>query len=180
MAASDLTTTGFSIQPTTGPTGEITGYQVDNTLVVTLHDLVHAGAVIDAAARSVGDAVRLDGLTYSIGNTGDIDGQARANAVRTAEAHAQAMDVEQGQGEHQSVVPVPPPGQLKGPAGGHQVGVAQHRPLGGPGGPRGEHDERRVVGPGGVEHRPDQAGRGGRAVEPGQTGGADHDPGVDP
>ena len=91
VAASDLTTTGFSIQPTTGPTGEITGYQVDNTLVVTLHDLVHAGAVIDAAARSVGDAVRLDGLTYSIGNTGDIDGQARANAVRTAEAHAQAM-----------------------------------------------------------------------------------------
>ena len=91
VAAPDITTTGVSIQPTTSPTGEITGYQVDNTLVVTLHDLVHAGAVIDAAARSVGDAVRLNGLTYSIGNTGDIDGQARANGVRTAEAHASAM-----------------------------------------------------------------------------------------
>ncbi len=100
VAAADITTTGFSINPTTTPAGEITGYQVDNTLVVTLHDLVHAGAVIDAAARSVGNAVRLEGLNYSIGNTGDIDGQARANGVRTAQAHAAAMAKAAGESLH--------------------------------------------------------------------------------
>ena len=39
-------------------------------------------------------------------------------------------------------------------AAGQQVGVAEHRPLGRPGGPRGEADQRRVVRVGGVERRP--------------------------
>ena len=64
------------------PNGTITGYQVSNTLLVTLHDLTAAGQAIDTAANSVGNAVRINGLTFSVSNTGNVDGQARADAVR--------------------------------------------------------------------------------------------------
>ena len=81
VTPADIKSTDFSINPTMTPTGAITGYQVSNTLLVTLHDLTSAGQVIDAAAASVGNAIRIEGLTFSVSNTGDVDGQARADAA---------------------------------------------------------------------------------------------------
>jgi uncharacterized protein YggE len=91
VTPADIQSTDFTIDPTTAPDGTITGYQVSNTLIVTLHDLVHAGQAIDTAAASVGNAIRINGLSFSVSNTGNVDGEARADAVQTAAAHARAM-----------------------------------------------------------------------------------------
>jgi uncharacterized protein len=87
----DIQSTAFSINPNLSPSGAITGYQVDNTLVVTLHDLSKAGQAVDVAASSVGDAIRVNGLNFSVSDTGTVDGQARADAVTTAASHARSM-----------------------------------------------------------------------------------------
>ncbi len=50
VAPGEVRSTAFSVAPTFTPTGGISGYQVSNTQIVTLHDLVHAGQVIDTAA----------------------------------------------------------------------------------------------------------------------------------
>ncbi|HEY7917914.1 MAG TPA: SIMPL domain-containing protein [Acidimicrobiales bacterium] len=91
VVPTDIQSTDFSIAPTYAQNGSITGYQVSNTLLVTLHDLTDAGQVIDKAAASVGNAIRINGLTFAVSNTGNVDGQARAAAVTTAAAHARAM-----------------------------------------------------------------------------------------
>ncbi len=93
----DIQSTNFSITPTMAPNGAITGYQVSNTLLLTLHNLSNAGQVIDAAAVSVGNSIRINGLTFAVSNTGNVDGRARANAVTTAAAHAHAMAAAGGQ-----------------------------------------------------------------------------------
>ena len=97
VAPTDIQSTNFSIDPTYSKDGSITGYQVSNTFLVTLHDLTRAGQVIDKAAASVGNAIRINGLTFAVSNTGNVDGQARAAAVTTAAAHAHAMATAAGE-----------------------------------------------------------------------------------
>ncbi len=97
VAPADVQSTDFSISPTLAPSGAITGYQVANSLLVTLHDLSLAGQAIDAAAASVGNAIRINGLTFAVSNTGNVDGRARAAAVTTAAAHAHAMAAAAGE-----------------------------------------------------------------------------------
>jgi hypothetical protein len=91
VAVADVQSTNFSISPNVALSGAITGYQVSNTLLVTLHGLSDAGQVVDTAAASVGNAIRINGLAFAVSNTGNVDGQARAAAVTTATAHARAM-----------------------------------------------------------------------------------------
>jgi uncharacterized protein YggE len=91
VVPSDIQSTDFSINPTFSLSGAITGYQVANTLVVTLHDLSKAGQAVDSAASSVGDAIRINGLAFSVSNTSTVDGQARADAVAVAAGHARTM-----------------------------------------------------------------------------------------
>ena len=97
VASPDAQSTDFSISPTFAPNGAITGYQVSNTLLVTLRHLSNAGQVIDLAAASVGNAIRINGLTFAVSNTGNVDGRARAAAVITAAAHAHAMAAAAGE-----------------------------------------------------------------------------------
>lgn len=97
VTPADIQSTDFSINPTTNLSGAITGYQVSNTLLVTLHQLAGAGQAIDAAAASVGNAIRVNGLTFSVSDTGNVDGRARADAVETAAAHARAMTAAAGE-----------------------------------------------------------------------------------
>jgi uncharacterized protein YggE len=91
VTAGDIQSTNFSISPTLAQDGTITGYSVSNQLVVTLHTLSNAGQVIDAAASSVGNAIRIQGLSFSVSNTRNVDGQARSHAVSAAAANAHAM-----------------------------------------------------------------------------------------
>jgi uncharacterized protein len=91
VAPGDVRSTDFSIVPTLTPSGRISGYQVSNALLVTLHDMADAGRVVDTAASSVGDAIRVNGIAFSVSNTGSVDGQARADAVTAAAAHAHSI-----------------------------------------------------------------------------------------
>jgi hypothetical protein len=91
VTSSDMQSTNFSISPNLAQNGAITGYQVSNDLVVTLHNLTDAGQAIDAAAASVGNDIRIEGLSFSVTNTRSVDGKARSHAVASAAADAHAM-----------------------------------------------------------------------------------------
>jgi uncharacterized protein YggE len=88
VADKDLQTAQLSLQPTYQNNGVITGYQVDNTVTAKLRDLAHAGALIDAAAAKVGDAVRIQGLAFSIDDSSALVSAARKAAVAKAKAQA--------------------------------------------------------------------------------------------
>jgi len=91
VAKADIQTANFSIQPNFATNGTITGYQVSNSLQVKLHNLAASGTVIDAAANSAGNAIRVNGLTFSVDDTRTVDGTARADGIQVAAAHAHSM-----------------------------------------------------------------------------------------
>ncbi|MFE3289546.1 SIMPL domain-containing protein [Rhodococcus sp. NPDC059234] len=86
--AKDIQTSGLSVQPTFGPDGTITGYQVGNQVTATVHEVARAGEVIDAAAAAAGDAVRVQQTSFSIADDGELRAQARERAVQQAQAQA--------------------------------------------------------------------------------------------
>lgn len=92
VAAADLQTSQLSVNPTQDPaTGRITGYEVTNQVTATLRDIGAAGGLIDAAGEAAGDAVRVQQLSFSIDDDSAARAQARADAVRQAQAHAKQM-----------------------------------------------------------------------------------------
>jgi uncharacterized protein YggE len=117
VAPADLQTSQLSVNPTSDPaTGRITGYEVTNQVTAKLHDIGTAGGLIDAAGEAAGDAVRLQQLSFSIADDSAARAQARANAVRQAQAHAKQMadgaGVRLGKIRSITEVPVSPPGPL--------------------------------------------------------------------
>jgi uncharacterized protein YggE len=117
VAPADLQTSQLSVNPTSDPaTGRITGYEVTNQVTAKLHDIGAAGGLIDAAGEAAGDAVRLQQLSFSIADDSAARAQARANAVRQAQAHAKQMadgaGVRLGKIRSITEVPVSPPGPL--------------------------------------------------------------------
>ncbi len=92
VAAKDLQTVDLSIQPNYTKSGEqITGYQVTNTVRATFHDLKNAGSVIDAAAATVGNAVRIQQMGFSVSDDTAVQAQARTKAVQQAQDQAQQI-----------------------------------------------------------------------------------------
>ena len=92
VALKDLQTAGLSIQPTYARDGTtITGYDVTNTVQATLHNLKVAGGLIDAAAASVGNAVRIDQMSFSVSEDSTVNAQARTDAVTKAQQQAQQI-----------------------------------------------------------------------------------------
>jgi len=92
VAADDLQTSGLDLQPNNNSNGTvITSYEADDNLTITLTDLSDAGSVIDTAAHAVGDDVRIQGLTFSITNTGPLLAKARAAAVGDAATAAKQL-----------------------------------------------------------------------------------------
>ena len=69
----------------------VTGYSASNTVTAKLRDLSKAGEVIDAAALTVGEDVRLQGVTFSIDNTSALVAKARADAVKDALAQGKQL-----------------------------------------------------------------------------------------
>ena len=109
----DLRTSDLSVYPSYGDDGRrITGYQVTNRVEAVLRDLAGAGALIDAAAGAVGDAVRVDGLAFSVDDDSAARAAARGDAVRRAVAQAREMAEAAGValGPLLSVTEVPAPG----------------------------------------------------------------------
>ena len=88
----DIQTSQLSINPTYDDKGQrITGYQVNNTVTATLHDIAGAGALIDAAAGAVGDAVRVQSIGFSIDDDSALKAEARTQAVHLAQLQAEQM-----------------------------------------------------------------------------------------
>lgn len=92
IAKADLQTSGLSVQPVYNNTGAtITGYQVTNTVTITVHDLARAGTIIDDAAKVAGNAIRVNSVAFSIEDSTALVGRARAGAVRQATGQAAVL-----------------------------------------------------------------------------------------
>ncbi len=92
VAKDDIQTSNLSIQPVySGPKQVLTGYQVNDTLTVTLLNLNTAGSIIDDAAQIAGNSILVNNISFSLQNDGTILAEARAAAVRQAVAQAHAM-----------------------------------------------------------------------------------------
>lgn len=93
VADKDVQTQNVSVGPVYGGENfsQIVGYQVDNSVVVKLHDLDRAGSIIDAVVAPAGDAIRVQGLGFSIDDPTDLLAAARADAVRRAKEQAEQL-----------------------------------------------------------------------------------------
>ena len=91
VADADLQTSQLSINPNYDDKSAVTGYQVTNMVTAKLRDITKAGALIDAVGKSAGDAVRVQQLTFSIDDDSALRANARADAVRRAQAQAGQM-----------------------------------------------------------------------------------------
>jgi uncharacterized protein YggE len=92
ISSDDIRTTGLSVFPTYGPEGsEVTGYEASNSVTVTIRDIDRAGEVIDAAASAAGDAVTIDGISFSVADPEPALADARDAAVERAAVRAEEL-----------------------------------------------------------------------------------------
>jgi uncharacterized protein YggE len=80
----DMQTSGLNIYDNTNNQGTVTGFTVQDTLSVTMHQVQKAGAAIDAAARAVGNGVQLNGVSFTITNDSKLLRAARIRAMDNA------------------------------------------------------------------------------------------------
>jgi uncharacterized protein YggE len=86
VAPKDIQTSDLSLQETYPPSAA--GFEVDDEVTATLHNLARAGSAIDDAVTVAGDAGRLDGVSFSMSDTSPLMGTARQQAVAAARADA--------------------------------------------------------------------------------------------
>jgi len=88
--AKDIQTSDFSIFPTYASNGTtITGYQVNNTVVVVIRDLANAGPILDQVVQA--GANNISGLSFDIADPSKLQAEARTKAIAAARAKAEAM-----------------------------------------------------------------------------------------
>lgn len=100
VKSSDIQTTDLTINPSYAYSNGrliITGYEVANSLAVTVHNLAGAGSVIDAATTAGGNALSVGSLTFARTDPRILEDRARHDAVRQAVTHAGAMAKASGQ-----------------------------------------------------------------------------------
>lgn len=91
VAEDDLQTERLAITPVWNhreDPPQMTGYRVDNALRVIVRDATTAGELIDAAVNAGEDAVRIDGLAFSIEDDARLVAAARAAAWHDAASKA--------------------------------------------------------------------------------------------
>jgi len=97
----DIQTADLSVQPGYDNDGNVKGYEASNTVTVRIHDLSKAGAIVDAAAASAGDDIRVQGITFSIDDDSALLATARTKATKRARSQAEQLasgaDVEVGE-----------------------------------------------------------------------------------
>jgi uncharacterized protein YggE len=91
VADKDIQTVDVNVSPTFDDHFHVTGYSASNTVTAKLRDLSKAGSVIDAAAVTAGQDVRMQGVTFSIDNTSALVARARADAVQDAVTQAKQL-----------------------------------------------------------------------------------------
>jgi uncharacterized protein YggE len=89
----DVQTTSVSVNPRFDAHAppRVVGYSADESFVVKLRDLSKASAQIDALAATGGDALSVQGIGYSIDDSTNLLGVARADAVQRAAAQAKQL-----------------------------------------------------------------------------------------
>jgi len=100
IAEADLHTTYFSLQPVyrydqifkegsqySQPV--VIGYQVSNSLSVTVRDIAKVGQVIDASVAAGGDSTRVDGVSFTVDDQTSANSKAVELATKDALAKAQ-------------------------------------------------------------------------------------------
>ncbi len=92
VADKDIQTQSYGVQPqydyNTSP-AVLTGYQVTNTVQVTVRDLARVGKIIDAATQAGGNQV--NGVTFDLADRTAAEAQALAQAVAEARLKASVM-----------------------------------------------------------------------------------------
>ncbi|HMN28924.1 MAG TPA: SIMPL domain-containing protein [Caldilineaceae bacterium] len=91
IAEEDIQTTGFSIYAERfGPQGPLpedqVNYRVSNNVTVVIRDLASVGTVVDAAVEA--GANNIYGIDFRVDEPGQLESEARQNAVTDAEAKA--------------------------------------------------------------------------------------------
>ena len=93
VAKKDLQTSGLNVQPnydySTSGTPRITGYQVSESVSAKLRDLGRAGDAIGNAVSAGGNAVRVNGISLDLEDTGALVSSARDKAFADAKAKAE-------------------------------------------------------------------------------------------
>jgi uncharacterized protein YggE len=91
VAAEDRQTSQVSVRQRYDSRGRANGFAVDDVVTAKLRDLDRAGELLDAVAAAAGDAVRIDGLSFSIDDPASAAGGARTDAVVRARRQAQQL-----------------------------------------------------------------------------------------
>lgn len=90
ISAKDIQTKNYSFNPAynydNGKRNEISGYNVDNTVVVVVNDVNMAGKVIDTALAN--GANKINSLQFSVKNTEPLRKEALQNAIKDAKNKA--------------------------------------------------------------------------------------------
>ena len=68
---------------------ELVGYRVSNQAIVRIRDMGSVGPVIDEVAGAGGDLVRIQGIRFTVEDTGELESQAREKAIENLFAKAQ-------------------------------------------------------------------------------------------
>ena len=91
----DIQTQYFNIYPqyqyADNKAPEIVGYTVSNTVQVKIRNLDSVSAVLDGAIAAGGDAVRVNGISFTIEDPEEFLADARREAVENAREHAQVL-----------------------------------------------------------------------------------------
>jgi uncharacterized protein YggE len=89
VAASDIKTTGLSLNPHYDDHGNVTGYDSGESLTVHLHPLSKAGDILSAVTRAArNDSLTIDGISLGFEDETALLGQARQAAFANAKAAA--------------------------------------------------------------------------------------------
>ena len=92
-AQTEIKTAGYSLDPEqdyySGKMPKILGYEVKNTVTVTIDKLDRVGSVIDAATGAGANSV--DGIQYIIGESSPAQGEALGQASKQAMAKAESV-----------------------------------------------------------------------------------------
>ncbi len=91
VADEDIQTSDLSVQPVFDDHDRITGYEATNTVTARIRDLSRAGGIVDAAADQAGDAIRVQGISFSIDDDSKLLAAARTKATKRARAQAEQL-----------------------------------------------------------------------------------------
>ena len=87
----DLQTSNLDIYQRTDDHGNVIGWEVNDSLNVSIHNMAKAGVIIDAAARQASNNISFGGVSFSISNESRYLAAARREAMQSAMTEASQL-----------------------------------------------------------------------------------------